>query len=68
MEVGGPELHPAIKGLRCRGRALPCDKLETHVHPRDCYPHTQMLSHPFLPLIGPEGVSYLHLTVRDTEH
>lgn len=36
MEVGGPELHPAVKGLRCRGRALPCGKLETHVHPGDC--------------------------------
>ena len=67
MEVGGPEVHPAVKSLRCRGRALPCGNLKTHVHPRDCCPHAQMLSHLFLPWIGPEGVSYLHLTTQDTE-
>ena len=68
MEVERPELHSAVKGLRCRGRALPCGV--SHWKPM-FIPGTAVLTHkychPFLPSIGPEGVSYLHLTVQERE-
>lgn len=68
MEVEGPELHSAGKGLRCRGRALPCGVSPwrpTLIHSGLLSSCTNTVTH-FSQQLAQEGVSPFDGTAKGT--